>query len=215
MKQLLLFVAMRGPLGLLGLLGPLGLLGCSPPGPPLIGHGARPSSTDDSLVDIDGNIHRPLTATGSTQVLVFITHDCPIANQYARDLLELAKQLGELQARLLLVHVDPDLNATTASTHATEYGYAGKVPVVLDCGHRWVSALRPEVTPEAFVLTEGRVRYRGRINGRFPELGKRRATAGTHDLRNAIQAVQAGRGPVPARTRAVGCRIPEHAPSGQ
>ena len=63
------------------------------------------------------------------------------------------------------------------------------------------------MTPEAVVFDrDGSLRYLGRIDDRFPELGTRREPA-SHDLRAAIDAVLAGRRPDPARTEVTGCVI--------
>ena len=51
--------------------------------------------------------------------------------------------------------------------------------------------------------------YRGRIDDRFPQLGRQRAAATQHDLRDAIEAGLKGKEVVPSRTKAVGCSIPE------
>jgi hypothetical protein len=56
--------------------------------------------------------------------------------------------------------------------------------------------------------------YLGRIDNRYVGFGKRREQVTAHDLRDALEAVLAGR-PVPRRrTEAVGCDIPD-IPTGE
>jgi hypothetical protein len=64
------------------------------------------------------------------------------------------------------------------------------------------------VTPEAVVIdSKGETRYRGRIDNFYAALGKPRQQVTAHDLRDALDAVLAGR-PVPnPETKALGCYI--------
>src|SRR5262249_52047749 len=62
-------------------------------------------------------------------------------------------------------------------------------------------------TPEAFVLDrDRRVRYRGRIDDQYG-VGIHKPTATRHELRDAIDAVLAGRQPSTTVTEAPGCPI--------
>ena len=153
----------------------------------------------------DGAYADPLA--GGAAVLVFTTTDCPIANAYVPELNRIAAEYGPRGVRLTLVQVDPDLTAEDAAGHAADYRIAARV--LLDPGHRLVSAAGATHTPEAAVYdAAGRLRYRGRIDDRFAALGDRRAVAGDRTLRDALDAVLGG-GEVPAeRTDVVGCRIP-------
>ena len=49
------------------------------------------------------------------------------------------------------------------------------------------------MSPEAAVFAaDGSIKYRGRINDLYVDLGKKRNAATTHDLRDALDAVLAG-----------------------
>ena len=66
------------------------------------------------------------------------------------------------------------------------------------------------MTPEAFLIdVRGDVLYRGRINDLYADYGKRRAAPRTHDLRDAIAALLEGREVDVAKTKPVGCYIPD------
>jgi hypothetical protein len=66
------------------------------------------------------------------------------------------------------------------------------------------------VTPEAVLLDDrGRVRYRGRIDDQFAARQRRNAAPRTHELRDAIAAVLAGREVAEPHVEAVGCPLPE------
>jgi len=166
-----------------------------------------------ALHDLDGQLHRPLAVEeAAAHVLLFITVDCPIANGYAPTIKELAGEFEPLGVSFFLVHVDPDVDAARAREHAADFGY--DLPVLLDPGHLLVGHLGATITPEAAVLTaRGGLVYRGRVDDWYAALGKKRRQPTTYDLREALRSCLAG-SPVPvARTKAVGCMIPE-SPAG-
>ena len=158
--------------------------------------------------DLDGAPANPLqVAPGEAHVLVFTSHECPIANAYAPTLQALAGHWQTLPVRLFLVHVDPDLSAAAARRHASDYALPGRI--LLDPGHSLARAVGATRTPEAVVLTPAGLVYRGRIDDQWQALGARAAAATHHDLGDAVTAALAGRplaGPFPA---AVGCLLPE------
>jgi hypothetical protein len=65
-----------------------------------------------------------------------------------------------------------------------------------------------QVTPEAAIYSgaSGRV-YRGRIDDLYASIGQSRRAPTTHDLRDALTAVLAGKSPARAETDAIGCFI--------
>ncbi len=157
--------------------------------------------------DIFGHDQRPLEKSSArADVVIFILHDCPIANAFAPEINRLAAEFQARDIRFFLVHTDPDLSATAAQKHAKDFGY--RCPVLLDPEQRLVARLKATVTPEAFVVTPaGTTAYRGRIDDRFVELGKRRPEPTRRDLRLALEAILAGQPVAEPVTKAVGCFI--------
>jgi hypothetical protein len=171
---------------------------------------------DVTLPDIVGATHRIANTPGdlTSTVLIFIRSDCPISNAYAPEINRLVKRYsganddGVRPLKFLLVHVDPDLPIDEAKQHAVDYGF--QCPVLLDRSHELVRAIGATVTPEGAVIShDGRLVYRGRIDDRYVDLGKRRLEPSTRDLKDAIEAVIHHRAVANRRTRAVGCLIPE------
>lgn len=159
------------------------------------------------LPDVHGEMHTPF-ASKRPLVLIFITSDCPISNGYAPEMNRLAGACTAKGVGFYLVHVDPDLTRADAQKHAKEFGY--RCPVLLDPKHRLVKLTQATVTPEAAMLTaDGKLFYRGRIDNLYEGLGKRRAEATEHDLRDAVDALLAGRPAAAPTTTAVGCYIPK------
>ncbi len=168
--------------------------------------GAAPTTV--TLPDLDGVLHAPMAvADGQVHVLVFTSHECPIANSYAPTLRELASGWANAPVRLFLIHVDPDLTSDAARAHARAYELPGTI--LLDPRQLTAQAVGATKTPEAVVLTTKGLVYRGRIDDQWSALGARTPAAGKYELRDAVTRVLAG-GPAPFQsTPVVGCVMPE------
>lgn len=173
--------------------------------------------TDDpaalELPSADGGTMHPLAVDGAKGVvLLFISTDCPISNSYAPELNRFCAHYGiespgdRSGLRFYFVHVDPALKPAEAKAHAHDYGYT--CPILLD-GHRKLAArFGVKVTPEAVVLdASGKLAYRGRIDDKYVAYGRARPEATTHELRDALEAVRAGKTPAVTQADAVGCPI--------
>lgn len=160
------------------------------------------------FTDIQKKHHEPFADEKTKAiVLVFVTTDCPIANYYQPTLTALTQEYAERGVRFFLLHSDRDTKAEAAAKHAKEF--KAKAPVIMDSTQRIAKRVGARVTPEAFVITrEGETVYRGRINDLYADFGKRRRTASKNDLRDAIEALLAGKKIETPETRAIGCYIP-------
>lgn len=159
------------------------------------------------LTDVAGTVQKPLElGSAKAAVLIFISVDCPVSNSYAPEINRICKQYEQRGVRFYLVHSDPDLTEDRAKKHAADYGFT--CPVLIDRKLELVHRLGPRRQSEAAVVAaDGHLAYRGRIDDLYISLGKRRYEATTHDLRNAIDNVLAGKPVNPDRTKAVGCVI--------
>lgn len=156
--------------------------------------------------DIHGRTHQPLVVSGRANVVIFITTDCPISNAYAPEINSLVEEYLSRGVKFYVAHVDRDVTIEDVRQHAAEYGF--KCPVLLDSQHELVKALGATVTPEAAVIDgERRLAYQGRIDDRYTDFGKKRLAPSQRDLREALDAVLAGRKVANPRTRAIGCYI--------
>lgn len=187
---------------------------------PATDEGARPTDGGQSadartgapvgpaLIDLDGREWSPFTPAPGTpaRVLLFTTQDCPIANQYAPEVGRLAREYAGRGVEFLLVEVDPDRTPDEVRRHAEEYGLV--LPLAIDAEHRLVKAAGVKTTPEAVVVRpDGTMAYSGRIDDRFGRLGRQRPEPSRRDLKEALEAVLAGKTPTPARVEALGCPI--------
>jgi hypothetical protein len=166
---------------------------------------------DVHLPDLEGRAHAPLAVHDvPAHVLVFLLPDCPIANAYAPEIAAIRRAYESTGIRFFLIYAQPDLDVGAARAHAASFGHHG--PILIDRGHDLVRATGVTVTPEVAVLTRcGGIAYRGRIDDLFADVGTRRHRARTHDLRDALAAVVAGRPVAVARTEAVGCFLSDAA----
>jgi hypothetical protein len=161
-----------------------------------------------ALADIDGVERAFVDDDSKATVIVFTLHDCPIANAYVPTLNTLLEEYEPQGVRMLLVHVDPKLTNAAARKHAEEYQI--KAPIVIDREHAWVARAGATKSPEAAVFSpSGDLLYLGRIDDRYAGLGRRRMHLSSHDLRDALDAIVAGRTVSNAKTEVIGCPIPE------
>ena len=162
------------------------------------------------LQDIDGVKREPLKVEkGRAQVLFFVTHDCPVSNYYSHEIRRICEDGARRGLGCSLVYVDPTLTADQVRKHAAEYGH-GNYPKIVDRKHELVKATGADITPTAVLITADKtIAYRGRIDNFYAALGKTRRVVTEHDLRDAIDAVFAGRKVEKPENSPIGCYIPD------
>jgi thiol-disulfide isomerase/thioredoxin len=160
--------------------------------------------------DATGRSHEPLTvpAGGAGVVLLFVATECPISNGYAPEMNRIVDAYAVKGFTFYFVHGDPDVTPEQATKHAADFGY--RRPVLMDGKHALVRAVGATVTPEAAVVSPGgNVVYLGRIDDLYVGFGKRRHEPTVRDLRDALDALLAGKPVSPPQGRAIGCTIPD------
>jgi len=160
-----------------------------------------------SVKDLDGKTVQPLAQHGQRATcLLFIAHDCPISNQYAPEFNRIVKAYGPKKVAFYLVYCEADGKPVDARKHYKDFGYT--CTGLLDPKHVLVKLAGATVTPEAAVFdSNGHLAYHGRIDNLYIDFGKPRFAATSHDLRQALDAIVAGR-PAPSKTtKAIGCFI--------
>jgi hypothetical protein len=145
---------------------------------------------------------------GETAAYFFVSHDCPISNYYSQEIRRVCEQYGARGLRCSLVYVDPNLTDDAARMHADEYAH-GAYPKIVDRKHELVERLHATVTPQVVVVRpDSSVAYTGRIDNLYAGLGKKRRVATEHDLRDALDAIVAGKPVARPSSNPVGCFIP-------
>jgi hypothetical protein len=164
---------------------------------------------DITVSNMHGQPVQPLAQTDErvATVLIFITDDCPIANSYAPQINSLVTDFTPRGVSFFLVQVDPMLTDAEAQKHAADFSFT--CPVLMDREHLLVKAANAGVTPEATVISsKSEIAYRGRIDDRYIDFGKKRLAASREDLRVALDELLAGESVTVSRTKAIGCFIP-------
>jgi hypothetical protein len=137
---------------------------------------------------------------------IFVTSDCPVSNYYAPEVRQICGAYATRGVACMLVYEDVDLDETRMRRHGDEYGY--RLPASIDRDRATARRLGATVTPQV-VLTDdtGEVKYRGRIDNRYEAFGKPRRVVTERSLRDALEAVLAGRRVATPETPAIGCHI--------
>jgi hypothetical protein len=160
--------------------------------------------------DIHGRAFRPFEVKGKAQVLFFLSAECPISRFYAQEIQRTCKENAARGVSCGLVYEDLPVNPAAIRAHLREFGYSG-IPAMTDNTGKIAAQVAATVTPQAVVLDRsGKVRYTGRIDNFYADLGKPRRAATVHDLRDALDAVVAGRVVARPETTPIGCFIVSH-----
>jgi peroxiredoxin len=159
------------------------------------------------LRDTLGQIHAPAEWSGAKAiVLFFVTTDCPVANSYVPEMNRIRDAYAQRGLRVYAVQADTTMADTEVERYARDYHYS--FPLLLDPRQVLVRLANATVTPQAAVLsTDGKVLYLGRIDNRVADFGKQRLEATERDLREALDAVLAGKPVAHPFTKSIGCAI--------
>lgn len=143
---------------------------------------------------------------GKFSLLLFVLTDCPISGRLAPEFRRICAEYTPRGVSCTLVFVDPETKPDQARQHLKTFSLE-PIPFVVDARHQLVKRAGATVTPEAAVFdSDSKLLYLGRVDDSHVSWTKSRP-ATRHDLRDALDAVLAGR-PVPhPRTEAVGCYI--------
>lgn len=166
-------------------------------------------SGDAAVRDVNGRAHAPFVlGDKKAAVLLFVMPDCPVSNAYGPEIKRIVADYEAKKVAVFLVHADPDVTAESAKKHAKAYGYNG--PVLLDPTHVLVKATGVKMAPEVAVVGPDRkVLYRGRIDDLYVDYGKRRPAPTKRDLREALDAILAGKAVANPTTKVIGCYLPD------
>jgi peroxiredoxin len=175
-------------------------------GPTTLAIGA-PGPRFDALLGTDGQRYGFSSfADREALVLVFSSNRCPTAKAYAERLRTLQRDYGARGVQLIAInsndpHLYPDESYARMVERATEDGYT--FPYLADPDQRVARAYGAACTFHVFVLDRAAIlRYEGRFDDARIAEG-----VTSHDLRNALDDVLAGRDVRVTQTRPFGCSL--------
>jgi peroxiredoxin len=139
-------------------------------------------------------------------VLFFVSTDCPVANSYVPEMNRIREAYAPRGVLFLAVQTDTTVADDAVARYASEFRYS--FPMLLDPHQALVRLADATIVPQAAVFApDGRRLYLGRIDNRVVDFGKQRYRATEADLREALDAVLAGKLPPHATTKSIGCAI--------
>ena len=156
-----------------------------------------PAASDGKAIAL-----KDLLAKNKAVAVVFIATKCPVSNAYNTRMAALGKEYVAKGVFLVGINSNKTEPAAEVKEHAEKHGFT--FPVLKDDGNKIADAYGAAKTPEVFVLDpKGILLYHGRIDESQDDARNVRSP----DLRNALEAILAGK-PVPtAETKAFGCTI--------
>jgi peroxiredoxin len=163
---------------------------------------------DFKLPATDGGIYSLQQCSGeSATVILFWCNHCPYVMPSQQRIIDMQAAYAGRGVRFAAICANnaqayPADSFENMKQRVEEMGY--NFPYLHDESQETARAYGAQRTPEAFLFdSAGLLRYHGRIDDNHADV----ARAYHHDLRNAIEAVLAGKLPDPAETGALGCTI--------
>lgn len=160
-----------------------------------------------SLTDTAGQTHAPAEWTGKRAIVLFFSStDCPLANGYVPEMNRIQQAYSPRGVAFYAVQGDATIAPAEVVRHAKEYAFT--FPYLFDPEESLATFTGATTVPEVAVLSpRGELLYLGRIDDRQVDYGKQRPQATELDLRDALDAVLAGKPVAHARTKPLGCAI--------
>lgn len=160
-----------------------------------------------ALRDTAGVVHTPEEWNGMRAIVVFFTTtDCPLSNNEVPEMNRTRRDYAARGVAFYAVQADTTIADSEVLQHSKEYEFS--FPVLFDPKQILVKMTGASTIPSAAVLSpDGTLLYLGRIDNLVEDFNVRRQTPTKFDVRDALNALLAGK-PVPnPRTKAFGCAI--------
>ncbi|HZI19664.1 MAG TPA: thioredoxin family protein [Pyrinomonadaceae bacterium] len=157
---------------------------------------------DFKLPDTSGKQHSLSSFKGKNgTVLIFVSVQCPISNAYNARMARLAKDYAARGISVVGINSNVAEAPDAIKRHAAENNL--DFPILKDAGNRIADRLGAQVTPEAYFLdASNKLVYRGRIDN-----SRNGDQINSEELREALDAVLAGKAVAKPEVRAFGCSI--------
>jgi hypothetical protein len=158
-----------------------------------------------SLPDTDGTAHAPGEAPAT--VVVFTCNHCPYALAWHDRLIAVAQDYRERGVKVLMINPNDaeryPRDSPQAMRERVRRGDFDGVPYLRDEAQDVARAYGARTTPDVFVLDSGlELRYRG-----APDADYHDPSLAAAWVREALDAVLAGRSPERSATEPVGCSV--------
>lgn len=157
---------------------------------------------DFKLPDVDGKNHTLASLKGKNgTVLIFVSTNCPVSNAYNERMEKLALDYKAKGVNVIGINSNSSESSGDIKAHAASNKLT--FTILKDNGNKIADQLGAERTPEAYLLdATNKLVYRGRIDN-----ARNSDTVSVNDLRDAIDAVVAGKAVAKSLVPAFGCNI--------
>ncbi len=162
---------------------------------------ADEAAPDFTLKDVAGRTHALAGLKDRRAVVLLFTGiECPRGRAAEPRLADLEKTYGAKGVAFLAINANRNESDVEIAEHLKKTGWP--IPVLRDPGGKTAALYKVDVQPCAILIEAGRVRYRGLIDDHKVEEFVR-----TRYLRDALEAVLAGKAPAVESTTPLGCSI--------
>ena len=157
---------------------------------------------DFTLPDTNGTEHSLNSLKGKKgTVIIFVAVQCPVSNAYNERMEKLAQEYKAKDINVIGINSNVAESADTVKAHAADNKLT--FPILKDPGNRIADQLGATKTPEAYFLdADNKLLYHGRIDN-----SKDASGVNATELRNAMDAVLAGKPVEKTSAMAFGCTI--------
>ena len=160
------------------------------------------AATWSDLPGTDGKSYS-LSSMGDAKAIamVFTCNNCPVAVAYEDRMIELAKAYKDKGLAVVAINVNKTEDLEAMKARAEEKGF--NFPYVFDASQESAHEYGATCTPHVFLLDKNRtIAYMGSVDDNMNA-----SKAEKHYLRDAVDAVLAGKQPEVKETKQVGCSI--------
>jgi len=155
---------------------------------------------DFTLSDLEGVSHSLSNYRGRIVLVNFWSAECPWSERADN---QFKSWLPEWGTRVILLTIASNVNESGQQVREVSH-QRGIAPVLLDSACKVADAWGAQTTPHAFVVDEaGLLRYQGAVD----DVTFRQRTPRRYYVREAVEALLAGRLPEVASSPAYGCTI--------
>ena len=160
------------------------------------------AAPDFALPDADGKQHTLASLKGKSGTLIlFVATQCPVSNAYNERMQKLAEDFSARGVNVVGINSNVSEPASEVKQHAAANGL--NFTILKDAGNQVADRYDAQVTPEAYLLdASGKLVYHGRIDN-----SRNGNSITSSELREAVEAVLAGKPVEKAEAKAFGCSI--------
>jgi peroxiredoxin len=154
-----------------------------------------------NLKDVSGKSHSLKSLDSSKAVaIIWVSTRCPISNAYNKRMEELNKQYKDKGIVFVGINSNKTESVEEIKKHAAENKFS--FPILKDDNNVIADQYEATVTPEVYMLSNGKLLYHGRIDD-----SRREDKVTSKDFINAMNEVLAGKAVAVNKTKAFGCTI--------